>query len=95
MKSIQSHSSVTNPTIGTCCILLPFYVAVAYNVCFSIGNFGDKNVESERCTYDVNLKSPTGACPIVALEPRQIDIICTAFMFYLFATKGHYSLCVD
>ena len=42
--------------------------------CKTLGTFGDKNVERKRYTYDVPLTSLTGACPIDAFEPRQIDV---------------------
>ena len=46
------------------------------------------NVERKHDTYDVTLTLCTGACPISAFEPRQINVIRTAFTSYVRATKG-------
>ena len=48
----------------------------------------DTNVECKRCTFDVTLTSLTGASPISAFKPRQIDIIRTALTLYIRVTKG-------
>ena len=63
---------------------------VLKDMCQTLGTFGDKNVERKRRTYDVTLTSFTGACPISASKPRQIDVIRTAFTFYIRVTKGLY-----
>ena len=54
-------------------------------LCNTLGTFGDKNIESKHCTYDVTLTSNTGACPISTFKPHQIDII---LLFYVSVTKG-------
>ena len=56
----------------------------------SVGTFGDTNVERKRGTDDVTLTSLTSACPISAFQPRQIDVIRTAFTFYVRVTTGPY-----
>ena len=38
--------------------------------------------------YDVILMSLTGAYPVSAYKPRQIDFIHTDFTFYVRVTKG-------
>ena len=61
----------------------------AVEITVEIGTFADTNVERKRCMYDVTLTSLSGACLISAFEPRQIDVIRTAFTFYVRVTmKG-------
>ena len=52
--------------------------------------FGDTNVERKRGTHDITLILSNGACPIDAFEQHKIDVIHTAFTFYVRVAKGLY-----
>ena len=48
----------------------------------------DTDVERKHGTYDAILTSLTGACPISAFKPRQIDVIRTTFTFVHYKNSG-------
>ena len=65
--------------------------AIPHSLCTRVDivePFGDTNVERKRVTYDFTLTTLTSACPISAFGARKIDVIRTAFTFYVLVTKG-------